>query len=323
MVTAADAADQTLSIPTGWTASPYRFAASAQRSAFILYPAASNPYLTSSKIMIAATSGAPVFAELTGKAFAISQSPNGSYVLVHQDGPDARRVTLLSATTGATVWTKSNDNREFAFSATGSALFAHKVQGESAAGNVVEVFDLAGAMTRRVSFDTTITSAVVADDGSQVVVAMGRTVSAFRFPGGSTVTEWSMNLGGSDEPISQLRSLGPDRFLVLQELGHFKVVRWSGTVEYTYNPAALDAADPARSFEDYASYEVYPTPLANKLLLFRNSPDALILNLTTGALTSKSIDIAAPQGFSLMNLVESNRIVFNSATQLRVRSISY
>jgi hypothetical protein len=174
-----------------------------------------------------------------------------------------------------------------------------------------------------VQFDTIVTSALVANDASGVIVAIGRTVTAFRLVDGSITPEWSFDLGTVDPPIHRLESLGPNRFAVLEELGYFKVVRWDGTIEYSYNPEALDAADPARTFEEYASYRVFPTPLADKLLLFRNSSDALILNLTTGTLTSKSIEIAAPQGFELMHQIISSRMVFNSGTHLSVRTIGF
>lgn len=320
----AAAADRIVSIPSGWTVCPYIFSASSQGIALILYPTTSDPFDSTSRIMLIPISGAPKLTELQGKAFAISTTPSGTYVLVHHNNADGPKVSLLSGTSGDVVWTKANEPRQFAFSATGNALFARRVKSEwTGAGTDVEVFNLAGATIRRVDLSTIPRAVLLSDSDSDVVLALERTIERFDFSQVPMVKSWSQSLAAGDEPLSSLGVIGADRFVASQELGKFRVMKWNGTVDYTFDPASLDAADPSRNFGDYASYMPYATPLANKLLLFNGSYDGLILNLTNGALTSKSLDLAAPGGFKLIPHFESSQLVFASDTQIRIRSISF
>lgn len=318
------AADQVVTVPSGWSVCPYRFAASSQGVALMLYPTTSDPFVSTSKIMLVGLSGTTTLTELPGKAFAIAFSPNGSYLLVHHNGSDGPKVSLLSGTTGSVIWTKTAEPRLFEFSATGTVIAARKVKSEwTASGSTIEVFDLTGTSLRTVDLNVPVTGAVLANGDSNVILALGQTLAAFDFSQVPMARTWSLDLGSSDGPLIGVSSLGTDRFMASEELGRFKVIKWNGTVDYTFDPTTLAAGDPGRPFKVYASYNAYPTPLANKLLLYNGTYDALLLDLTTGNLTSKALNMAFPQGFKVIPQVGSGRLVAVSDTQVLVRSINF
>jgi hypothetical protein len=133
--------------------------------------------------------------------------------------------------------------------------------------------------------------------------------------------EWSRTIGDTNKPFWTLRTLSSERFLILQALGKFQVVTTDGSIVYTHDPEPIGATNPQRN---YAAYVPYPTPSPNTLLLFNGTFDGLVLNLTTGALTNKQLDLATPTGFKLIrNNIEQSKLVFYSASSVRIRTITY
>ena len=43
--------------------------------------------------------------------------------------------------------------------------------------------------------------------------------------------------------MAGVSSISTDRFIASEELGRFKVMNWNGTVDYTFDPTTLAAAN--------------------------------------------------------------------------------
>lgn len=316
----AHAADQLVSIPTGWKACPYFFSGTSTRTAVVLYPSTVDPFASSSRLLLigAATE---ISVDLPGKVYWTSVSPVGDLLLAHHENSAGASVSLVSLSDGAVQWTK-NDSRIYAFSSTGEVLYAVKrSEGGVGAGRSVEVFSLSGASLRRVSFETDILDALVLGDGSSVIFIAGRTIARTRVVE-PREREWGITIPETDQLPMELRLIDANRFVVKQESARFRIISTSGQIQFDFDAATRSAVDPGRTPAAYARFRPISTPVTNKALLFNGTSDALLLNTATGTLTSKPLDVAAPQGFALMDWVEANRLVLFSPTQLRIRTIA-
>lgn len=320
--TSAIAADLVADIPSGWKVAPTWFAVGGNKVSVILHPIDFEPTIAGSKILTISTSGSAV-CDIQGKAFYFQYSPDGSALLIHSNTQTTPIVASLNPLTCVTQWSKSPDTRLFKFCPDGTCVFARDVRSEwSAPGNVVEIFDLNGATIRRITLEHPPVGILPFAQGSRFLLALRRDLAFFKDEP-TLVREWKTALPAPDQPVTGLVPLGPNLAMASQEYGHFRLVRPDGTSPYVFDPTALDAADPTRNFGDYASYQPSTTPLANKLLLFNGTEDALLLDVVTGALTGKRLSLTPVPGVKPFPMVSDGKLVFYSNVQVRVRSITF
>ena len=188
---------------------------------------------------------------------------------------------------------------------------------------------VAGEPVEAVRSPAVLTTAAILDDGRRVVeVADQRLVIANTLCAVPEET-WSARLqpeeGFEAHPlITRVVPLSGERFLLTGLTGRFKVVRADGVTEYVYQPSVLDAADATRTLQDYASYLPFKTANAAKLLLFRGSSDALLLDIPTGALEPVTVNVAAPEGFRLVaHMIVASKMLFFSPTQILIRETGH
>jgi hypothetical protein len=317
--------DQTAPLPSGWRVGHAAPASSTAATAVILWPSDSVPFESESRVMIVSPPE-PRFVALSGKAHHLAFSPSGAHLIVHHEGPDGPKATLIVVSSGAIAWTKGDPGRralQFVFATTGRTIAAVPRRSEwGAAGDTIEVFNLDGSIRRRIRLETTFTDVVIPDDGSTAVVALSRSLMSLRF--GSTIeTEWSRDFPHPEEPFIELRSLGGGRTVLRQASGYWKLLDADGTILYRFDPSALDEKDPARSLVDYSNYEPVPVPLPDRILLFNGTTDALLLNPSTGALSSYPLNLAVPTGFKRIGGIEASKIVFASSTEILIRSLRF
>jgi hypothetical protein len=316
------ASDQIVSIPDGWRIGHAAPACTAGTVAVILWPQESHPFESSSRVMIVKRTGT-TFVEFSGKAAWLKLSPSGAHLLVHLEGPDGPRASLVATSTGEILWTKSPDRRNFRFSVSGQSIYAFPRRSEwGPAGDTVEVLGLDGLTRRMIRLETGFTDVLIPDDGSTAIVALSKTIMSIRF-GESIVTEWTRDFPYPEEPFVDLRPLGEGRIALRQELGYWKAVESDGTIRYSFDPVTLDRQDPARSLIDYSNYDPVAVPMPDRVLLFNGTTDALLLDLTNGAWTGVSLNLAVPTGFQRVGAIEDSKIVFASPSAILIRTISF
>lgn len=310
------AADTQIPVPSGWTPSPFLFAGSQNNVAVALDQG--DPVIDGSRVMQAALSGATVLTDIVGKVSSLEYAPDGNSLLVHHVDASASRVTLLGVS-GVMLWTKI-DQRAFFFSTTGEMVCAWKGGGEIGYGNEVEIFDLSGTTVRKVTADGPLVGAVVVGNGDAVILAVGRTLMRVRTAGDRGI-EWTVHSDNEDPNTVGLIDLGiEDRFVVMQEYAHFEVRNLvDGSLAYDYDPQLLAAAGGAKTEYQYAQYDPYAAQLPTRLLLSDNTSNGMLLNLSTGTLVSKPMNVTTPPGFTLLREIIGSKRLLVGSTEIRIR----
>jgi hypothetical protein len=271
-----------------------------------------------------------VYTDLAGKAYALSYSPTGDYLVVQTavsgtDSHGASQVSLVDGT-GGIVWTKS-DERSFSFSTTGQVLYAWQAPDVHGPSPRLEVFGLDGTSLRAIEIDSRpIMAAAVFGSGDRVVLGFGTgaggSLQCLAVSSNALNTLWTVGLNPSDAELESLVPLDGSRLILKQVLGYFKVINADGVIEFSYDPGALGSDDPVRDPVDYAQYQPYPGGVPGEVILFDGTTRGFRVDLSTGVLSERTLDVTTPDGFTLRKAILGGKILLVGASQIRIRAVA-
>ena len=323
------AVDQVISFPPGWTADPVvsPVAASNDRLAVALYNSDGS---SESQVLI--LDGQEIRSSIVdGKVKTLEWTVNGDYLLAQHVSPEWPRGELhatLLALDGEVLWTKVG-RRHYQFSSTGESLVAYQRFSGPGIGHEIEIFSLDGSSIRKASFTRgaareprDLTGVLALGDGTDVVVAEGRTVQRIRLEPFEHI--WTVSLGESELPSYDLTLISEGQFVVRSPRGTFRVFNVDGELEYAHDPAALTGMFPTKPAQSLKSYSAFPGPEDWKLTLFNQSGDMLFVSAIDGSVVEGSDPTINPQpGYQLKKSLIDGKAVFVSSKQLRARPISH
>lgn len=318
---AVPAADVVINLPTGWRAEPQPVQYRAGTLAVLVGPVAGGP----ATHVMAWRAGLMTLAPMPSRPAGLEVSADGQLILVGSlstTGPGLESSSGVNTiiNTAGTVVATSTDPYGRAFGLTSTRLLAWNM--DAAPGKFeLSVYNLTGTRLGRVKPSLRVIDAVMVAEPAIVAYATGGDVTGIDPTHVPSAELWQAHLVGNEYAIVGLRQLSPGRMLVEQSWGWWKALSTDGQWLYTYDPVALDAADPAHGWEYYAGFVAYATPNPNWLILVDESPDALLLNIVTGQILPFPINTSVPPGFTRAAQVKDYSFVFVGANSVRIRPL--
>jgi hypothetical protein len=320
------AEDRRVQIPGGWEVAPVGVAVCRTGVLVNLEPLGSDAYYTHSQLMFIEKGGGISFTDIPRKVAGIQCDPTGDHVLAHHFGPEGEHFTLVSEPSGEIVWTKSTDEF-FQFSPTGKFLYAESAGSGPGCHdsiprkirdlNKIKLYNLDGKPRGVITLKKVPHKFFFVDDTTAAVRTTGGftiyRVSLYRL-----VRLWDYAFDPKVDPWAGVSLLGRNLILVTEhppgQPQRTKILALDGKILYDFdNKTALPVGNSA-------SYDLRPWT-EGQLLFYNQTPDAFVLDVATGVLKSKRLDIAPPPGFKLRQFAHFTA-VFVSDDEVIVRTIA-
>ena len=310
-------ADVTLATPTGWHPSRTALAIRGQDLAIALATSIDGSHTR----LMQVRGGSVVFTDLPGSIFGVQFSPSGSHVLVNHAVPSGSSLegearSALVTPLGQISWTKAG---AASFMAGTDKVFQTS---RSAAGPHLVVSNSLGEVRRRFTFDRIPISTLPVGNGDDAIVLIGMTLVKFTASSQGLTTAWRRDLTLTDNEGLSLRPLDTSRFLLEQPFGFLQIISVeTGHVLFRFSPCGQFSGASARSLQDNARYQPFPTPDQDRLVLFDGTGSAQLVQISTGGVTAFAIDASSPVGSSIHPQVLDYNLAITDGNGVTIRRL--